>query len=109
MHTPWGNWRREMLLEAGTWSAERSDNGDGLADEEIWDTRSAKRSRSGGAEPGGVAPRESTQKAPGNIGANTGHSKTEEHTQGQGTLSPESVILNERLLESMARTDELLT
>lgn len=90
-------------------SAERRDNGDGLAEDQgNWDEReTAKRSC---IEPScfsgdvhrATTPRRDAEKSDGQ--------QAEEHTDNeQATLSPESMVLNERLLESMARTDELLT
>ena len=106
MHTPWGNWRTEMLLETGTGSAERRDNGDGLAeDDDRWDARIvAKRSHieparsSDGVDRTTTPRRDAVSNAP----------QAEEYTE-QVPLSPESTVMNERLLESMVRTDELLT
>jgi hypothetical protein len=106
MHTPWGNWRTEMLLETGTSSAERRDNGDGLAeDDDRWDVRiTTKQSHVEPARSSGVADRATTPRRDSVSNA----PPAEEYTE-QAPLSPESTVLNERLLESMIRTDELLT
>ena len=109
MHTPWANWRNEMLLEAGTRSAERRDNGDGLAkDDDRWDvSRIAKRSYIEAA-----CSNEGTARAttPRRDAMKSDDQQAEEHTEQEQTpLSPESMVLKERLLESMVRTDELLT
>ena len=98
-----------MLLEAGTRSAERRDNGDGLAeDDDRWDvSRIPKRSYIEAA-----CSNESTARAttPRRDSMNSEEQQSEEHTEKeQAPLSPESMILEERLLESMVRTDELLT
>ena len=99
-----------MVLEAGTRSAERRDNGDGLAEEDdCWDvSRGAKRSylASGCASSGGV----DRATTPRRDAVESNGQPSEEHKEClQPVLSPESAILNERLQESMVRTDELLT
>ena len=98
-----------MILEAGTRSAERRDNGDGLAeDEDRWNAnRTGKRSYAEAACASEVAARATT---PRRDEMKSDDQHAEEHTeQEQAPLSPESMVLKERLLESMVRTDELLT
>lgn len=100
-----------MLLQAGTLSAEIKDNGNALVD----DARAAKRSRVEEEPPSDSAatPAAAHDTPYRDVASAAGGSSTQAELQQPETreveLSPESLVLNARLAETMTRTDELLT